>query len=445
MVGRVQNFKSWSPEMVPDPDDDLLRAGVFLFRGRTGLWNYSDEQLENSGARKSCSSASRTPEDILDAHVVRQRKAYPVYDDSYAEHLATIRKELEQRFPTLHLVGRNGMHKYNNQDHSMMTAMLCVKNILAGRAGLRSLGGERGRGISRVRQSRRIGLRAAAGATAHRACRDESLSRWMDAEPHGPRVAAVASLRASVLVFLVVSALVFPLVLGLGMTRGLSHDEHQHVAAGALIAREGLLPYRDFPHFHTPYLAFAYALLFRVSDHLLIAARLLSVLCATAILGVIGSIAYHLFRDRGKRFAALVCAGSVLLALTTRLFTETSGHAWNHEPSLFLALLAFAAHLAGLRSPGPRWFVASGALLGLAIGTRITCAPLVAPFGLALLFYPTRSGDGTESSPSRAGCCWGWRASSTFSPSCRSRPCLETSTSPRSTSSTASAPANRGR
>jgi protoporphyrinogen oxidase len=64
--------------------------------------------------------------------VVRQKKAYPVYDDDYADHVATIRNELETRYPNLHLVGRNGMHKYNNQDHAMMTAMLCVKNILAG-------------------------------------------------------------------------------------------------------------------------------------------------------------------------------------------------------------------------------------------------------------------------------------------------------------------------
>src|SRR5206468_7922427 len=58
-------------------------------------------------------------------------KAYPVYDDDYAKHVATLREEFEFRFPTLHLVGRNGMHKYNNQDHAMMTAMLCVQNILA--------------------------------------------------------------------------------------------------------------------------------------------------------------------------------------------------------------------------------------------------------------------------------------------------------------------------
>src|SRR5205823_584399 len=71
--------------------------------------------------------------DVLDARVVRQPKAYPVYDDDYAMHVRTLRDELECSFPTLHLVGRNGMHKYNNQDHAMMTAMLTVENIFAGR------------------------------------------------------------------------------------------------------------------------------------------------------------------------------------------------------------------------------------------------------------------------------------------------------------------------
>jgi protoporphyrinogen oxidase len=68
---------------------------------------------------------------VLDGTVVRQKKAYPVYDDHYATHVAMVREELETRYPNLHLVGRNGMHKYNNQDHAMMTAMLCVENILA--------------------------------------------------------------------------------------------------------------------------------------------------------------------------------------------------------------------------------------------------------------------------------------------------------------------------
>jgi protoporphyrinogen oxidase len=64
--------------------------------------------------------------------VVRQKKAYPVYDEAYRFHVDTVREELEAKYPTLHLVGRNGMHKYNNQDHAMMTSMLTVRNILAG-------------------------------------------------------------------------------------------------------------------------------------------------------------------------------------------------------------------------------------------------------------------------------------------------------------------------
>ncbi|MEL6312315.1 MAG: FAD-dependent oxidoreductase, partial [Pseudomonadota bacterium] len=72
------------------------------------------------------------PIDVKDGCVVRQKKAYPVYDDGYKENVETIRSELADRYPTLHLVGRNGMHKYNNQDHAMMTSMLTVKNIIAG-------------------------------------------------------------------------------------------------------------------------------------------------------------------------------------------------------------------------------------------------------------------------------------------------------------------------
>ena len=64
--------------------------------------------------------------------MVRQEKAYPVYDDGYADNVAAIREELEARYPTLHFVGRNGMHRYNNQDHAMMTAMLTARNIAAG-------------------------------------------------------------------------------------------------------------------------------------------------------------------------------------------------------------------------------------------------------------------------------------------------------------------------
>src|SRR5208337_4052969 len=70
--------------------------------------------------------------DVVDGCVIRQPKAYPVYDDAYQRHVDLIRQAIEKHLPTLHLVGRNGMHKYNNQDHAMMTAMLTAKNILAG-------------------------------------------------------------------------------------------------------------------------------------------------------------------------------------------------------------------------------------------------------------------------------------------------------------------------
>ena len=70
---------------------------------------------------------------VVKGAVVRQEKAYPVYDDDYEANVQAMRAELEEKHPTLHLVGRNGMHRYNNQDHAMMTAMLTVENILAGK------------------------------------------------------------------------------------------------------------------------------------------------------------------------------------------------------------------------------------------------------------------------------------------------------------------------
>ncbi|HEV7905013.1 MAG TPA: NAD(P)/FAD-dependent oxidoreductase [Pyrinomonadaceae bacterium] len=130
-VGRIQNFKSWSPEMVPSPDLNCYGLEYFCFEG-DGLWSASDERLVELATSELVQIGLAEATDVLDGCVVRQAKAYPVYDDAYAEHVEVLRAELEAHFPTLHLVGRNGMHKYNNQDHAMMTAMLCAENILAG-------------------------------------------------------------------------------------------------------------------------------------------------------------------------------------------------------------------------------------------------------------------------------------------------------------------------
>jgi protoporphyrinogen oxidase len=130
-VGRIQNFKSWSPEMVPDPAICCYGLEYFCFEG-DGLWSSSDQALIELATAELVQIGLASAADVLDGCVVRQAKAYPVYDEQYIAHVATLREELEKHFPTLHVAGRNGMHKYNNQDHSMMTAMLCVRNILAG-------------------------------------------------------------------------------------------------------------------------------------------------------------------------------------------------------------------------------------------------------------------------------------------------------------------------
>ena len=130
-VGRVQNYKSWSPEMVPDAAYSSYGLEYFCFEG-DGLWTTSDRELIELAKREIQKVNLAASADVVDGCVIRQPKAYPVYDDAYQQHVDTIRNALEEKYPTLHLVGRNGMHKYNNQDHAMMTAMLTAKNILAG-------------------------------------------------------------------------------------------------------------------------------------------------------------------------------------------------------------------------------------------------------------------------------------------------------------------------
>ena len=131
-VGRVQNFRSWSPEMIPDDVSTCLGLEYFCFEG-DGLWTSSDADLIAQARREIEVVGLMRSDDVTDACVVRQPKAYPVYDDAYRANVAAIRDQLSEHYPTLHLVGRNGMHKYNNQDHAMMTGMLTAYNILAGK------------------------------------------------------------------------------------------------------------------------------------------------------------------------------------------------------------------------------------------------------------------------------------------------------------------------
>lgn len=130
-VGRVQNFRSWSPEMVPDASIACVGLEYFCFEG-DGLWASSDDALVALATAELHQLGLADPATVVGGVVVRQEKAYPVYDESYRDNVDALRQELEARYPTLHMVGRNGMHRYNNQDHAMMTAMLTVKNIVLG-------------------------------------------------------------------------------------------------------------------------------------------------------------------------------------------------------------------------------------------------------------------------------------------------------------------------
>jgi protoporphyrinogen oxidase len=131
-VGRIQNFKSWSPDMVPDAAHTCYGMEYFCFDG-DAVWHMPDSELLETGRRELVLLGLAAAVDILDGCVVRQENAYPVYDQGYDRRVDIIRKELKASYPGLHPVGRNGMHRYNNQDHSMMTAMLTARNILAQR------------------------------------------------------------------------------------------------------------------------------------------------------------------------------------------------------------------------------------------------------------------------------------------------------------------------
>ncbi len=130
-VGRIQNFKNWSPSMVPDPTTTCLGMEYFCFEG-DGLWEAADEQLVELARRDLNTLGICRADDVAWGVVVRQPKAYPVYDDVYKQHLAVIAEYVRGNLPNLQLVGRNGMHHYNNQDHSMMTALLAARNIALG-------------------------------------------------------------------------------------------------------------------------------------------------------------------------------------------------------------------------------------------------------------------------------------------------------------------------
>jgi protoporphyrinogen oxidase len=126
-VGRIQNYNNWSPEMVPDPETTCLGLEYFCNEG-DGIWAMDDQALVALATRELAALGLVDTSLVVDGTVVRVKKAYPVYDEHYRRGLAAI-QEFQRTIPNLQLVGRNGMHRYNNQDHSMLTAVLAARNI----------------------------------------------------------------------------------------------------------------------------------------------------------------------------------------------------------------------------------------------------------------------------------------------------------------------------
>jgi protoporphyrinogen oxidase len=127
-VGRIQNFKNWSPDMVPDPAKTSLGLEYFCTEGDR-LWNMPDVDLIELAKREVSRLGLANYADIEDGCVVRVPKSYPVYDSEYRDYLAIIR-DFVDGLENVQTIGRNGLHRYNNQDHAMLTGMLAVRNLL---------------------------------------------------------------------------------------------------------------------------------------------------------------------------------------------------------------------------------------------------------------------------------------------------------------------------
>jgi hypothetical protein len=129
-VGRIQNFKNWSPDMVPDPGKTSLGLEYFCTEG-DDLWRRPDAELVDLARRELARMGLVRPEAVVDGCVVRTPKAYPIYDASYRDHLARVRRFVDG-LDNLQTVGRNGLHRYNNQDHAMLTGILAARNLVLG-------------------------------------------------------------------------------------------------------------------------------------------------------------------------------------------------------------------------------------------------------------------------------------------------------------------------
>jgi protoporphyrinogen oxidase len=130
-LGRIQNYKNWSPYLVPNKFQTSLGLEYFCFEGDS-MWTMQDSDLIKFGIDELEKINLAKKEDIVGGCVIRVTKAYPIYSRNYREQMAAIKNFLKKNYSNLQIIGRNGMHKYINMDHAMMTGILAAKNIIAG-------------------------------------------------------------------------------------------------------------------------------------------------------------------------------------------------------------------------------------------------------------------------------------------------------------------------
>jgi 4-amino-4-deoxy-L-arabinose transferase-like glycosyltransferase len=199
------------------------------------------------------------------------------------------------------------------------------------------------------------------------------------------RPAAVESL-----VFLGFLAIAFVLSLSRILRASYDRDEGQFIASARLLADHSLLPYRDYPYFHTPYLTLLYALVLPLAGHYnLLAARTVSLVCACAALLILVAVTRDVFRRHPPGTRGLAVVGVVLLLSANPLFAYANQRAWNHSVPLLFTLLAFALCYFGSRRRRAAWWTfAAGLCLGVAVGTRSSFLTVLPAFLVALAFYP---------------------------------------------------------
>ena len=212
------------------------------------------------------------------------------------------------------------------------------------------------------------------------------LSERITAAPGGPVIRAGRGIEIAAAALSVAGLLfILLLMLSLGLRRGMNHDECLPLAAGKVLAQRFLLPYRDYPYFHMPDLVLLYGLLFRCCRYVLLPARLFSIVTGWLTVLLVWTVVRRECRGKPAAVRWLLPAAAVLLLFSNPVFREAFWRTWNHALATFFGLAAVA--LALRPRLVRRWFWA-GVFIGLAIGTRLTFAPLFAPLALAAALEP---------------------------------------------------------